>query len=247
MYQTLALMLIIILPLPVLLSGNRSGEAPFRSIVKGAAASAVGIAAVFLIAYITGGSVLADMKSAIDGMAGQLAHSDRLAESFGLSDLSTAERAEKYAAAYEGMMQMVPASLMITAVIVSWIEGLIVGRRKGPDGRPKNPVPPLRELVLPRGAVFGWLFIIVAAWICRLAGASFGNTLTGNVDMLFEFTFGLQGMSLILLFFHMKKVPKAVPVLIVIICWLTSLGQNILFFVGLIDIMFGLRRRIKSR
>ncbi|MDD5987244.1 MAG: DUF2232 domain-containing protein [Eubacteriales bacterium] len=247
MYATLALLMIIVLPLPVLVRGNRAGTSPFRSILTGAVMAGVGMAIVFLLGSIAGSGITGELENVTRDMSSRLAGNDQLAQALGMDDLGRTARIAHYQQMYAGFLQIVPASLMITAVIVSWLEGLLIGRRRGEEGRPYNPVPPLRTLIIPRSTLWGWLVIVAASWIIKLAGLSFGTTLTANVDILFSFTFALQGMSLVLQFFFLKKVPKAVPVLILIMCWLTSIGQNILFILGLIDIVFHLRGRIKAR
>ncbi len=247
MYSLLALLLMIVLPLPMLISGNTRGESPYRAILKGAIMTCGGIALLFVVSMLLGNSIITELRTAVDSICHQLAPNDQLAQTFKLGDAGVTERFKKYREIYNRILQLTPSSMMISALVISWIEGLIVGKRKTSEGEPHKPVPPMRTLQLPRGAVWGWLFILLASWICKWAGASFAPTLTANVDILFELTFALQGISLVLFFFYEKKIPKVVPILIVIVCWLMPMGLTLLFIVGLLDMMFPLRQRIVDR
>ena len=67
------------------------------------------------------------------------------------------------------------------------------------------------------------------------------------MDMLFNFVFSIQGVSVVLMFCHMKRVPKAVGVVIAVVMWMIYVGRMALLIIGMFDLILGLKRRIKGR
>lgn len=247
MYSNIILLLILVLPIPVLIRGIRKGENPYRVILEGAVLAGIGIAAVFIIAQMSGHSLGDEVEKTINSFSKILAENEQMAKSLGLENSSKAERIESYKALYNVGAQMMPAILLIMGLIVSYLEGLLFGRILKKDGVAINRVPPLREFTLPRTTIMGWFVIFILSWILKLTGFSGGEFILLNVNVLFEFTFALQGMALIFLFAYMKRIPKVVPVIVLIIMWFTSIGQMIMFFAGIVDLLLGLRKRIKPR
>ncbi|MGI6736888.1 MAG: DUF2232 domain-containing protein [Anaerovoracaceae bacterium] len=247
MYASLTVILILLLPIPVLAFGLRRGDAPYRVIVYGACAGALGAVAVFAAAQLAGSSLGAEIDSSIHRLAEQLSSSEQMAQMMDLTDAGHDKRVQTYESYYSKAADVLPATLLIFGLIVSWLEGLMLGKAIRRDGRPLNPVPPFRELTLPRHTIAAWFVILIIAWILKAARVSGGALLLDNVNMLFTFTFALQGMSLVFAFAYRKHIPRVVPLIVVIVLWFTSIGQIILFFAGIIDLAVGLRDRIKNR
>ena len=67
-----------------------------------------------------------------------------------------------------------------------------------------------------------------------------------NMDLIFDFVLSLQGISVVFMLFHMKKLPKAVAVIIIIVLWGTYMGRWMLVLLGMFDILLGLKTRIQS-
>ncbi|MEA4922349.1 MAG: DUF2232 domain-containing protein [Eubacteriaceae bacterium] len=247
MYSNLMLILLLILPIPMLIRGLKKGAGPYRTILEGAVLSGVGIAFIFVIAQVSGQGIGAEIDNAIGSMAKALADNDQMTQVMGMSQSSTQERIDAYKALYEASAQVLPSALLIMGLIISWIEGMILGRAIKKDGVPLDPVPPFREFTLPRNTIFGWFIIYIISWILKAAHFSGGEFLLANVNILFQFTFALQGMALAFHFSYLKRIPKVVPVIVVIVLWLTSIGHLILFFAGILDLFLGLKKRIKGR
>ncbi|MGI6721203.1 MAG: DUF2232 domain-containing protein [Anaerovoracaceae bacterium] len=247
MYSSIMMVLILILPIPVLVRELKRGTSPYRAIVQGTLAAGVGIAFIFALAQIAGDGLSAEVGRSVSEMAKAMAGSDQMAQALGMADAGRQERIAEYKKLYDQAAQMLPSVLLITAVVVSWIEGIIIGRSIRREGIPVNPVPPLRELSLPKSAIIGWLIIMVITWILSAVHFPGGSMLLSNANILFEFTFALQGMALIFVFAYKKRIPKAAAVIVVIILWLISIGQMVMFFMGIIDVAFNLRNRIKNR
>ncbi|MEG0662779.1 MAG: DUF2232 domain-containing protein, partial [Anaerovoracaceae bacterium] len=114
-------------------------------------------------------------------------------------------------------------------------------------GEPALRLPPFREFSLPRNSVVGWFFIFILSWVLRLTGFGAADIVSINVNLIFEFTFALQGISLVLFGCHMRKIPKAIPVILIIVLWVLTIGKTVLFVLGIADLLLNLRSKMLPR
>jgi len=247
MYSNILFLLILILPIPILVYDLRKGINPYRAVLEGAVLAGIGVAVVFIVAQMTGNSIGEEVDKTIESMAKILANNDQMAKATGLTDANRADRIAAYESLYSKGAQILPSVLLIASIIVSYIEGLILSHVIRINKVSVNPMPHLRELTLPKNTIMGWFVIFIASWIMKVMGAGSGDMILANVNTLFEFTFALQGMSLLLLVSHLKKVPKAIPIIVLVVLWLTSIGQSLMFITGILDLIIDLRKRVSAR
>jgi len=93
-------------------------------------------------------------------------------------------------------------------------------------------------------AVMGMYLI---SWILTQTGVFGDNMIYMNVDLLFNFVFSVQGVSVVLMFCHMKRIPKPIGVVIAIVMWMIYLGRLVLLMVGMFDLIFGIKGKIQGR
>ena len=107
-------------------------------------------------------------------------------------------------------------------------------------------MPKFREFTLPGGAIWGILIMYMVSWLMTSAEMLSDDLLYVNMDLIFDFVLSLQGISVVFMLFHMKKLPKAVAVIIIIVLWGTYMGRWMLVLLGMFDILLGLKTRIQS-
>ncbi|MEK4306845.1 YybS family protein [Oceanobacillus sp. FSL K6-0251] len=143
------------------------------------------------------------------------------------------------------LKQLIPTFMVVfalaTAFITQWISYKLLNRIE----KEKFSFPPFRELQFP-GAII-WIYLL--ALILSVIGFEEGSTMefgAQNLLMIVGIALMLQGFSFIFHFAHIKRIAKAVPILIVIA---TILFPGILLYfiriLGIIDIGFRLRGRLK--
>ena len=49
------------------------------------------------------------------------------------------------------------------------------------------------------------------------------------------------------MFCHMKRIPKAIGIIAAVILWMTYFGRMALLLIGMIDLVFGIKKRIQGR
>ena len=94
--------------------------------------------------------------------------------------------------------------------------------------------------------MIGSLLIYILTYLTIKTGIIDENLIMFNLEMLFLFVMIIQGMAVTFYFGYIKKIPKPVLLILSGIFILTWLGQTVLFLLGLIDVMFNIRKRISQ-
>ena len=247
MYLLLIYFLILVVPLAVMPRIIRSGTAsPYRTVLYGTIGTAVAIVAVFMAASMSGQGVFAQISGMIENMASELAKNPVVAETLGMASVSRAERIETLTQMYESVFAVLPACLMILGLVVSYVEYIIVSRIMARRIQVKR-MPAFREFSWPGSAFMGVMGMYLISWALTATGIFGDNMVYVNMDMLFNFVFSIQGVSVVLMFCHMKRMPKAAGVVISIVMWVIYVGRMALLIIGMFDLILGLKRRIKGR
>ncbi|CAG9622898.1 YybS family protein [Sutcliffiella rhizosphaerae] len=109
-----------------------------------------------------------------------------------------------------------------------------------------SPFPPFREIMLPRSLL--WYFVAVV--LLSLSQPAEGSTLyivVLNLTFVLSFLLALQGFSFVFFFCYEKKIPKALPIMILIFSFLIPQLLYIIRMIGIVDIGFSLREIIKRK
>lgn len=247
MYFSLIFFLILIVPVAVMprqmLAGHRS---PHRIVMQAIIASMAAILMVFMLASYLDDSVYSEGKAAAELLSQQAAANTQLADLMGLGDTSEEERLDFFSQVYDLGLDRIPVSFMFLAAVAAYLEYLLISSLLARRGRVKK-MPPFREFSFPYGTAMAVMLMYLTTWLIASAETSYGAMLFANLDMLFDLVFALQGISVVLLFFHLKRIPAAAGIVVAAVMWITSIGKLFLVLLGLIDMMMGLKGRIRGR
>lgn len=139
---------------------------------------------------------------------------------------------------YLAPVVIVGSALMLAIVTV--LLSYVVLKRLGHD---VNKLPPFRKWAFPKS--FLWYYLVVL--IVALIGVEEGTTLftiVQNLIMLLGFVLTIQGFAFIFYYCHYKKVPIALPIIIVVASFILLPFMEIIRIIGIIDLGFELRKRI---
>lgn len=131
------------------------------------------------------------------------------------------------------------------SVVFAYLEYIILSKIMARQQK-RNMMPPFREFSLPGGAMMGIVGMYLAAWILTEAGVFSNNMMYMNIDFLFDFAFSIQGVSVVLMFCHMKRLPKILGAVAAVILWMTYIGKMFLVIIGMFDLMFNFKGRIQN-
>ncbi|GAK06933.1 MULTISPECIES: YybS family protein [Geomicrobium] len=217
------------------------GRGAFQTLFTGSVSYVLAIFVLFVFSNVVMG--IHPFEAIRTGMIESMNSAEQLMQNFG------AETDEEAITAYRELANMIPqmsAMLMIfTGVMYAFITQVIahpILRRllNKPFG-----FPPLREWSLP--TFFIWIYLL--GIIVSLVGVSDpGSALSifmMNVTPLLEIAMIVQGAAVMFYFAHVKKISKALPIIILFSALVIPIITFFVRILGIIDLGFDLRSRIK--
>ncbi|ASF41374.1 hypothetical protein CEH05_20265 [Halobacillus halophilus] len=147
----------------------------------------------------------------------------------------------------EFLPDIIPSILVMTGIVFAFISQWLTYKVINRVDKKQFRFPPFKEFKLPTAVLWYYFFALVLTYIpTNEEGLLYLGSI--NVYTLAGSLLVLQGFSFIFYYAEVKKWSKAIPVVIVVICLL--LPQILLYLVrilGIIDIGFSLRERIKGK
>lgn len=244
MFSTLMMLVVIFAPIPALIKSIKERITPFRAVMQGLITGAVAALMVMVIGDVMGSNVFDELFTAVEEMAKILAADPNMMAIMG-EDTTEAQRIQMISEIYSQSIQMIPAVVFIIAAIASYIEYIILSKAYKPGGIKAIPMTKLREFDLPRNIAFVWLALYLLSLLVTTSGIIDNNIVFLNINYIFDFAFCIQGISLVFMFCYSKRIPQLLGVLVIIVAYMTSLGQTILMMAGFTDIIFGVKQRFK--
>ncbi|WP_368502938.1 YybS family protein [Alkalihalophilus sp. As8PL] len=145
----------------------------------------------------------------------------------------------------EMIVHLVPIMIIMSGIglaILTVLLATVILRRLG---NKVEKFPPFRDWQFPKS--FLWYYLIVM--ILLLVGQEEGSTMyiiVWNLLPLLEIVMMVQGFAFIFYYCYHKKVNRALPIIIVIVTLIVNPLTQIIRIIGIIDLGFDLRKRIKS-
>ncbi|WAA12281.1 YybS family protein [Fervidibacillus halotolerans] len=106
---------------------------------------------------------------------------------------------------------------------------------------------PFRELSLPKKFVWYFLLIMILSMFVPMEKGSFIQNAIVNLLYIIQTLFTIQGITFLFYFAHQKKMHKAIPAVVAIIFVFNPVFIILLNILGIIDVGFDLRKRIKGQ
>ncbi|MBM7618857.1 uncharacterized protein YybS (DUF2232 family) [Bacillus tianshenii] len=145
----------------------------------------------------------------------------------------------------EQFTYLLPSGMVTVAFVFAFVSQMITGFVLKRLKEPVQPFPPFRDFMLPKSLLWYYLIVILLS----LVEMEKGSTLflaTMNLSYILMLLMTVQGMSFIFHFCHEKRITKAVPIIMLILSFLIPPLLYIIRMVGIIDLGFDLRKRIKK-
>ncbi|MRX73402.1 DUF2232 domain-containing protein [Bacillus lacus] len=205
------------------------------------AAGTIGYTGGLLISYIIIVSLLG--VNIAELAEESLNQSVSILESFGQTSEAQIEQAR---AMMDLFQNIIPAFLLIMGAVMAFISHIIaipvLKRLRMEIPRLK----PFREWMLPISLI--WYFLIATILLMvNLDEGGFVYIAVINIYYVLQILLAVQGFSFIFFYFHQKKLSKAIPVLILISSLIVPILLYLIRILGIIDLGFQLRKRIKKK
>jgi uncharacterized protein YybS (DUF2232 family) len=155
------------------------------------------------------------------------------------------QQLEQFEEALEIIVYIIPTVIVIASVIFALITQIVTN---GVLKRFKYNVPdwlPFREWSFPKS--FIWYYLVTI--LLMMSDPEKGSALfiaVWNLFYLIEFILIIQGIAFVFYYFWKKKKSKVIPIIITIFSLLIPILLYVIRFLGIIDLGFDLRKRIKS-
>ncbi|WP_407269398.1 YybS family protein [Radiobacillus sp. PE A8.2] len=143
------------------------------------------------------------------------------------------------------MIDLLPTMIVLMGIIMAfiaqWISYKIVNRINKTDFR----FPKFRDFKLPTALIWIYLFAMIVSFF-QQDPSGVWYVATVNVLNLAGILIVLQGISFVLYYSYVKKLPKAVTVIVIIaLLLIPHIGLYLLRILGIIDLGFSIRGLIK--
>ena len=155
---------------------------------------------------------------------------------------------DQFQAMYESVKMIsyiVPSAMVITSVILAFVTQFFANRILKRFKYEVTSFPPLRKWTFPKSLL--WYYLIVT--IIFMTGLEEGTiffTIIMNLFIVLQMIMAIQGFSFIFFYFYTQGKSLAIPVVIVIISAFMPFLLYIIRILGIIDLGFDLRKRMKD-
>ena len=247
MYLSVIFILTLIIPFLTMPKHIRIGILPpYRVVLLSIMGVCTMAAVVLMIASFSGQGVYAQMIDAAKIVSEQAAENPTIVEAFAGKGVSEAEISNLLMTIYSKGFMVVPAGILFMSAVVSYIAYIILSNIMSKNGEVKK-MPKFREFTFPHGTAMAVMIMYVIGWIMLDSEAKMGEIMYANFSTIFDLIFVLQGIAVVFMFFHFKKIPQAVSVVVSACMCVSSFGKTFMVLLGMADIFFGLRARMGSK
>ncbi|TCP20030.1 uncharacterized protein YybS (DUF2232 family) [Scopulibacillus darangshiensis] len=151
----------------------------------------------------------------------------------------------------QAQLKMLPYFIPYLIVLTGVIQALVVELVSTPILRRLRvgfPTwPPFREWHFPRSLIWYYLAVLIIMLLGNIQPESWLFPVVINIYYLLETVMVVQGLSFIFFFAHAKKMSKAFPIIAVVLTVFVPYLMYIVRILGIIDLGFDMRERIKKK
>lgn len=166
---------------------------------------------------------------------------DRFKE-IGMTNTQIFENIELLEAAYEYMLITLPSILVITSLIISFLNYLVSTVISRKMGYGVLSLPRLSKFKLPDNIIMGTAIMFLSAIVMGWLDIPYHNALLLNISFLVGFIFFLQGLAVIDFLLIKAKMRIGFRIIILLMNIVIVPMGGILFFIGTFDSVFDIRK-----
>lgn len=246
MIASLAMLVAVLVPIPTIIKSMKERVTPFRAVINGVLSGTLGALIVMVIGQLMGVNAFDELFKAVDSMVKVMSENAEFAALFG-EDVSKDQLTEMLTVIYENSIKLLPGCIVIISLFASYVEYIILSRILKFDGLTPIPMTKMQEFDLPRRLVTLWCLVYIAMLILSKTDMFADSIILVNINMLFDIAFCLQGISVIFMLCHTRRIPRVVPGVLMVLILVFGLCRNIVMLLGFVDLLFGLKYRMKQR
>ncbi len=236
------LMGLFLLPLGRLRRGLKGKEEAIKTVEYATIFSIGGLAIIFMAMFFLGDTVGSQLHEEIVKLSKTLSTNENFVKSIGIKDLSTEDRVDKIVKVYSVLENIFPGILCIVAAIIAYFEYNLMVRfaTKGEN----RPFAFIMDFNLDSKTWISFIIMYIISFLMELGNFPIGKLATLNINTIIEAMLILQGMSCMLYVSYKKNIKKVIPLILMAILLVSGVGKILIYFLGLIDVVFSLRERV---
>lgn len=246
MIASLAMLVAVIVPIPAITKSMKERITPFRAVLNGVLTGTLGALIVMVLGQMMGVNAFDELFNAVDSMVKMMSENADFIAMFG-KDVSNEQMKDALTIIYENSIKLLPGCMVMIALLASYVEYIILSKFIKTDGITAIPMTKMQEFDLPRRLITLWCLIYIVLLILSGTEAFADSIIMMNVNMLFDLAFCLQGVSVIFMFCHTRKIPRLIPAVLMVLIIVFGVGKNIVMLLGFADLLFGLKYRMKQK
>lgn len=243
MYSLGLFLIIVLIPAMVIPKNIAIKERPYKVVLEALIATSVGILFLFVLATMTGGSLGEQLAEMVNRMIPVIMENEVFLKNPIFSEMTPSEVQNQLLSIYTIMINSLPGYLLVMASLTSYFEYTLIAKLMSGKLRDVRRLPAFHTFSWPKSGVWGWLIIFGGSWILSKS-VDIGPLVLGNVQILMEYYFFVQGAAVLFFFGVRKKWPKFVPILLVIVFSISPISRGIIFMLGLGDLILNIRDRM---
>ena len=241
MFSLSLFLLIIVIPFVTMPRDIRSNSvSPYFAVVRAVLTTMVALIAVMAMAKFTGNPLFEMYHDSVVRISEAILNDSGLRDMVGLTDVDDAEAKKSLIEFYDKIAMKMPGYLLLLTTIVCYFDYIILSRSQA-KRQPVQLMPKFKEFSFPSSTVMAMVIMYFLAWFISKGGMEGGESIFLNINYLFDMVFCIQGASVIFMYFDLKRVPKAVPVILIIFLWNAYLLRELVVIIGIMDLIFGLK------
>ena len=242
-FLNLIILSTVFLPFITISVGIKNRIDPGKNIMIAVVTNLIVSTGILAMNKINGGVIESDLQKVAEFVS-ENANSTGVIEG---ANISTEAFLASFEITTNTMLTVLPASVIMWTIIISFIAYKILYKiytLNGKNGDLRN-ITEIKNFTLPREFFVGMLVIFLLAFFSSMMFESMGSEIYVNVSLILQFLFAVQGIAVVVTFLNSKRIPNAVSILLCIIIYSLPYGNFVLNLIGVIEILFGLRRRMK--
>lgn len=217
----------------------RKHKDAFSILISGSLSFTIG----FILVYV--GSILFFELNPAEETQKLMQQSMKLVEGFTGMGQQDEEQYKMFYDMVELLPSLVPSAIVLTSILMAWFTQLLCNMILSRLGGKIKPFPPFREIKFPKSIL--WYYLLSSLFY--FIGFDKGTTLFDiviNLFIILEFVMTIQGLAFIYYYCYVKEIKKAVPIFITVFALLIPILLYLIRILGIIDLGFDLRKRVKQ-
>ncbi|WP_379970830.1 YybS family protein [Ectobacillus sp. sgz5001026] len=138
-----------------------------------------------------------------------------------------------------------PSLVIMGSFMMSWLTLIIATPILKRLRFEVQPWPLFREIQMPKSVLYYYVLFLVVAMFIQVQEGSYLYIAILNLNLILPIIMTIQGFSFLFLYCYKKEYPKFIPIVVVVLSIFIPFLFSLVSFLGIIDLGFSLRNRLK--